>query len=273
MSTEVRVMNARDDRDRGQPRADPGADATDEPVLPPAIAAAWGVRHRPGKGPKPALSVRRIVDAAIGAAVHDGLAAVSMKRVAGDLGTAAMSLYRYVSGKDELLLLMIDEAYGPPPSDVPAPGDDWRTGLARWAWKTREIVQQHRWTLSIPISGPPVTPNQVRWMDRGLRTMSDTALDEGEKMAVLLLVSGFVRSDALLSTQLGEAMRRAESSQIMAGYSTLLRQVTDAEEFPALTRVLDAGVFDQPDEHPDDDFRFGLERILDGVDVLVRDRS
>jgi AcrR family transcriptional regulator len=245
----------------------------EEPTLPPAIAAAWGLRHRPGKGPKPGLSVRRIVDAAIQAAVHDGLAAVSMKRVAGDLGTAAMSLYRYVSGKDELLLLMIDEAYGPPPPDLPAPDDDWRTGLARWAWKTREILLRHRWSLNIPISGPPVTPHQVRWMERGLRSMADTGLDEGEKMSVLLLVTGFVRSDALLSTQVGEAMTRKESSQIMAGYSDLLRQVTNAEEFPALTRVLDAGVFDLPDEDPDEDFRFGLERILDGVDVLVRTRG
>src|SRR5690348_482873 len=82
--------------------------------LPPAVAAAWGVRGRPHKGPKPGLTLARIVTAAIGVADAEGLAAVSMSRVATELGAAPMSLYRYVTGKDELLELMVDTAMGPP---------------------------------------------------------------------------------------------------------------------------------------------------------------
>lgn len=242
------------------------------PEVPAAVAAAWGLRQRPGKGPKPGLSVERIVAAAIDVAVRDGLAAVSMKRVASELGTAAMSLYRYVSGKDELLLLMLDQAGGPPPADLPAPDDDWRAGLSRWAWLMRDIMQRHPWSLNIPISGPPTTPNQVRWMDRGLRSMAGTRLREDEKLGVILLVSGFVRSEALLSAQLTEAAQRTGVTDPLAGYTQFLRAVTDPDRFPALTKVLDAGVFNT-DEGPDEDFRFGLDRILDGVDTLIRSRD
>lgn len=241
-------------------------------ALPPSIATAWGLRQRPGKGPRPGLSVDRIVRAAIEVAVRDGLPAVSMKRVAGELGTAAMSLYRYVSGKDELLLLMLDEAGGPPPADLPAPHDDWRAGLSRWAWLMRDVLQRHSWSLGIPISGPPVTPNQVRWMDRGLRCMAGTKLAESEKVGVILLVSGFVRSDVQLTTQITEAVKRAGTPDVLTGYSRLLRQVTDPDRFPALTKVLDAGVFDI-DEGPDVDFRFSLDRILDGIAVLNDSRT
>ena len=99
-------------------------------VLPDSIAAAWGVRERPHKGPKPALTLERIVAAAVRIADADGLDAVSMGRVAAELGAAAMSLYRHVSAKEELLTLMVDAAWG----DAPAPLADtesWRSGLSR----------------------------------------------------------------------------------------------------------------------------------------------
>ena len=65
--------------------------------LPASIAAAWGLRERPHKGPKPGLSLNRIIDAAVRLAASEGLAAVSMSRVASELGASTMSLYRYVS--------------------------------------------------------------------------------------------------------------------------------------------------------------------------------
>lgn len=256
--------------------ADPGDTDTDgeaapEPDIPPEIAAAWGLRQRAGKGPKPALNVGRIVSTAIQTAVKDGLAAVSMNRVAGELGTAAMSLYRHVSGKDELLMLMVDDAFGPPPADLPAAGEDWRSGLSRWAWTIRAREQEHPWAAQAPISGPPVTPNQVRWMERGLRCLGGTGLTGGEKASVILLVSGFVRTDTLLAAQVRAAMKHPEKVSILAGYSQLLRRLTDPERFPALTEILDEGVFDEEDD-PDYDFIFGLERVLDGIEQLIDSR-
>ncbi|MBU3866028.1 TetR/AcrR family transcriptional regulator [Streptomyces sp. 4503] len=240
--------------------------------LPASIEAAWGLRERPGKGPRPGLTLGRIVDAAVGIASADGLGAVSMSRVAAELGVSTMSLYRYVSAKNELLVLMEDAAYGPPPPGDPA--EDWRAGFTDWAWGLRSALARHPWVVRIPISTPPSTPNSVAWMERGLACLRRTSLSEGEKVSVLMLVSGFVRNEARLTTDLQAANRRTGDSleTSMAAWARLLERVTDAERFPAVTAALRTGEFDAPGG-PDDEFVFGLERILDGVEALVSARS
>jgi AcrR family transcriptional regulator len=239
--------------------------------LPASIQAAWGVRDRPNKGPKRGLSLERIVDAAVKVAADEGLAAVSMSRVAAELGASTMSLYRYVAAKDELLALMVDAATGPPP----AVGEDgWRAGLSRWAWAELAVYRRHPWALRVPISGPPVTPNQTAWLEQGLRCLHDTGLGEGEKLSVILLVTGFVRNSASLEADLAAAFQAGGTTAqaAMTGYGRLIARLTDAQRYPALHAVIEAGVVDQAD-HPDAEFVFGLERLLDGIDVLVRARA
>lgn len=241
--------------------------------LPASIEAAWGLRGRPAKGPKPGLSLERIVAAAVRVADTDGLAAVSMSRVAAELGTGPMSLYRYVSAKDELLTLMTDTAYGPPPDEL-APGRGWRAGMHEWAWLSLCAMRVHPWVLRIPITGPPLTPNIIGWLERGLECMRDTGLAEGEKMSVILLISGYARNEATISAQVDGAAAASDLTmdQVMSFYGRALREVADPLRFPALHRVLASGVMDRAD-NPDDEFFFGLERILDGVEALVRARS
>jgi AcrR family transcriptional regulator len=241
--------------------------------LPASIEAAWGLRVRPQKGPKPGLSLDRIVAAAVRVAGSDGLAAVSMSRVATELGAAAMSLYRYVAAKDELLALMMDAAIGTPPGP-PDPDEDWRSGLSRWAWAVRAAYRQHPWVLRIPISTPPITPNQIGWLEHGLTCLRDTGLTEVEKLSVMLLLSGYVRNEAMLTDDVEGAARAAgiTMDESMLGYSRLLARVADAERFPALHRALASGALDQADP-PETEFVFGLDRVLDGIDVLVRARS
>ncbi|GAA0945743.1 TetR/AcrR family transcriptional regulator [Streptomyces rhizosphaericus] len=240
--------------------------------LPASIEAAWGLRERPGKGPRPGLTLGRIVDAAVGIASADGLGAVSMSRVAAELGVSTMSLYRYVSAKDELLTLMEDAAYGPPPPGEPA--EDWRTGFTGWAWALRTAVARHPWVVNVPVSTPPSTPNSVAWMERGLACLRRTNLSEGEKVSVLMLVSGFVRNEARMTFDILAAHRRSGQSleSSMASWARLLEKLTDAERFPAVTAALRTGEFDTPGG-PDDEFVFGLERILDGVEALISARS
>ena len=99
-----------------------------EPELPRGIALAWGVAANPQRGPKREMSVERIVDAAVEIADAEGLGAVSMAAVAAKLGFTPMSLYRYVTAKDDLILLMQEEATGLPSDEVLA-GGDWRERL------------------------------------------------------------------------------------------------------------------------------------------------
>ena len=247
-----------------------------EAGIPPAVAAAWGIQDRPGKGPKRGLSVRRIVHAAIRTALEDGLGAVSMNRVAGRLGTAAMSLYRYVSAKDELLALMVDEvqAAAPDPPDADA---GWRVGMTHWARVNRDIYKAHPWLVHVPIMGPPIMPNSVAMFERLLRSLAGTGLAEEEKVSVVLLITGLVRNQATLEAQLQAAMRSPGPEQVSGGYGRLLAELIDAEDFPALHAAVTAGVFDEGDTDVEDDmeleFNFSLERVLDGIEVFIAERA
>jgi len=236
--------------------------------LPASIEAAWGLRQRPNKGPKRGLSLGQIVEAAVKIAVTDGLAAVSMSRVAADLGAATMSLYRYVATKDELLALMLDAAAGTPPTP-PVADEGWRALLSRWAWAYRAVLLRHPWMLRIPISGPPITPNQIAWMEYVLNSLRGTGLTESEKLSTLLLISGFVRNEATLSASIAAAFLASgiTEEEAWATYGRLLAQLTDPERFPALRVLINSGVFDEPDE-PDNEFVFGLARVLDGIEAL-----
>jgi AcrR family transcriptional regulator len=237
--------------------------------LPASIEAAWGLRDRPARGPKPALSLERIVGAAVDLAAAEGIEAVSMSRVARALGSSPMSLYRYVTAKDELLALMVDAALADTPAPA-APDAGWREGLSRWAWTYHDALRRHPWVLRIPISGPPVTPNQVAWLEEGLAALRDSGLREPEKLSVILLLSGFVRNEATLAADIAAAVADS-GGEVMPGWAQTLAHVTDAERFPALHAALASEAFEQDDEM-DDEFVWGLQRILDGVAALIAER-
>ncbi len=255
-------------------------DETSGVRLPASFAAAWASARspaaatsstRPGRGPKPTLSLERIVGAAIALADREGIAAISMSRVASEVGTAAMSLYRYVAAKDELLALMVDAAYGAPADDLP---DDWRGALERWAWLQLACLRQHRWIVRVPIAGPPTTPHTVAWFERGLAALRDTTLTHVERASVILLTTGYVRNVATTETEIGEAIAGAgiSAGAAVAGWNDILLRMTDARTFPELHATIAAGIFDEDDD-PDVEFQFGLDRILDGIELLITSRA
>jgi AcrR family transcriptional regulator len=244
----------------------------DELALPASLAAAWGVHDRRGRGPKPGLDLDRIVQAAVKVAATDGLAAVSMSRVASELGASTMSLYRYVAAKDELLALMLDAGTGPPPA-FPDPSIGWRDGLTLWARAVREAMIRSPWVVHLPISGPPITPQQIAWLEQALRFLRDTKLHEGEKMSVVLLISGYVWRDTTLAIDMQNASGPDDKwPRVTANYGKTLNRLLDPADFPALTATIASGIFDGPSDF-EDEFDFGLERILDGVGVLVAARD
>ncbi|MER5892151.1 TetR/AcrR family transcriptional regulator [Streptomyces sp. NPDC001876] len=242
--------------------------------LPASIEAAWGLRDRPVKGPKPGLTLERIVAAAVAVAASEGLAAVSMGRVAKDLGASTMSLYRYVSAKEELYLLMQEAAMGePPPLPALEAGEGWREAISQWAWAQREMFHRNLWALRMPISGPPASPNSVAWWEQGLQALESSGLSEGDKISTILLVSGFVRNEALLMSDIAAAVaaKGVPADEVMARWERTMGRLVDPVRHPALTRLMGSGVMSEPDD-PDYEFVFGLARLLDGTEVLIRRR-
>jgi AcrR family transcriptional regulator len=224
--------------------------------LPPSIELAWGLRDHGTRGPKRGLTLERIVQAGIKVALTDGIGSLSMGRVAAELGVATMSLYRYVAAKDDLLLLMSDTALGGLPENAVNAGD-WRAGLTAWAVAVRAAYRRHPWALRVPISGPPLGPNNVAYLEAALRSMAGTGLSEQQKLSSVLLLSGFVRNEATLTADLAAAS------------GAMVSRLTDPAHFPALHAAIASGALDDDDDI-DIEFDFGLERILDGIEVLIR---
>jgi AcrR family transcriptional regulator len=241
-------------------------------AFPAAIEAAWGLRPRPHKGPKRALTLDGIVKAAVGIADTVGIDAVSMSRVAKELGVSTMALYRYLDTKNELLTLMVDAALGPPPPMENGLG--WRRGLEQWAAAVRDVLLARPWAARLVTAhGPPATPNQLAWLDQSLQALHGTGLSEPEKVATSLTVSGLVRSQVSVEIALRE---EPGSEQRWAEYEPFLRRVTDDGRLPSLRAAIDAGAFSTPSEEADepfDDFAYGLQRALDGIALRIHERT
>jgi AcrR family transcriptional regulator len=245
---------------------------TDTPSgLPPAIEQLWGLRGSARRGgPRPALSLDRIVAAAIELADEGGLTALSMSRLAEKLGFTTMSLYRYVASKDDLLVLCLDAGIGPAP-ELDA-GLGWRAGCTQWAARLRDRYQLHQWVLELPISGMPAGPHQLGWFDQGLAALEDTRLEPGEMASSILLLATYVRGQTQLMTDLTRAAAAGQGLD----WATVVERLADPDRFPAVARVVASGVFaddpERPEQYPDDEFDFGLQRILDGIEALHRSR-
>ena len=228
----------------------------DDP-LPRALRLLWQGDDEPRR-PR-ALTRDAIVAAAVELADADGLAALSMKRLAERLGCGTMSLYRHVASKDELVTFMLSTGPGPPPtvSDT----EDWRVALRNWSIGLWDVYHRHPWILASASPGPPADPGQLGWLDAGLATLAGTGLRERDKLSAVIAVLHFVRGAAALAID----VRDAQSGD----YPALLRRLVDPVDFPALTAALEAGVFDDEDGHLTQ-FHSGLDQLLDGIAAKVR---
>ncbi len=248
--------------------------------LPPGLDLLWGRRESGRRGPRRGLSIDDIVEAAIRLADAEGLDGVSMARVAEKLGFTTMSLYRYVTGKEELLQLMWN-ASTQGAGDLVLDGDDWRSRLRCWALIQREMIDRHPWTTQMPMAVPPLAPNSLTFVERGLEALDGTALADADKLRVLGLLSSYTLSEARMAY---DAIRAAGQEQAAAtdssepappwDFEALLRELVDEPRYPHLYKI--AWSADIVDSRPGVDeraeFLFGVEAILDGVQALI-DRS
>jgi AcrR family transcriptional regulator len=218
------------------------------------------------EGPPPrrprGLTRERIVAAAIEIADADGLAGLSMARLAQRLGCGTMSLYRHVASKDELLIFMLSAAPGPPPGSRDS---DWRRALAAWADGLWEVYHRHPWILSAASSGPPADPGQLAWLEAGLSALAPTGLAERDKLSAVISLLHYVRGAAALAIEAHGATGPIDPSR----YPEVLGRLLDVDRYPAIAAALAAGAFEPDDDDPRADFRAGLQRLLDGIEVLT----
>jgi AcrR family transcriptional regulator len=233
----------------------------------------WGLRGPGRRGPRPRLQIGDIVRAGIAIADAEGISGVSMRRVADAVDVATMSLYSYVPGKAELLDLMLDAVTA---ETARPPITGWRDALAGIARENWDLYHRHPWMLHIAAYRPPLGPNVIAKYEYELGAVDGIGLSDVEMDSVLTLVLGYVAGAARGSVEAGMAEQQTGISdeQWWAANAPLLAQVIDATRFPIASRVGSAAgeQYGAP-YSPEYAFAFGLERILDGIDVLIHERG
>jgi AcrR family transcriptional regulator len=243
-----------------------------EPVpLPPGLDLLWGRRERGKRGPRAGLSADAIVAAAVGIADSEGLEAVSMARVAHKLGFTTMSLYRHVTSKEELLQLMWNaSALGA--EDLVIDGDGWRSRLRAWAIIQRDMIDRHPWITQMPMAAPPVAPNSLHFVERGLETLDGTGLADADKLRILGMIASYTLSEARMAADATRAAAQTAAAGGPSGppvsFEALLRELVDEKTYPRLHRIA-WGDTDLSTASEREEFLFGVDRILDGVQSLM----
>lgn len=240
-----------------------------------SLALLWRTRERSGRKGRADLDVDRIVRAAIAIADADGLAALSMRRVADRLGVAVMSLYTYVPGKAELIDVMFDTVC----DQAPGASDEdsgWRAKLERVARDNWAMYHRHPWMLHVAPNRPVLGPNAIARYERELNTIEGIGLSDVEMDSVLSLVAGHVEGAARRFIEIAQAEQRTgmTDQQWWSAHAPLLTKLVDFGRYPIAARVGSAaGEAYGAAYDPDHAFEFGLQRVLDGIEALVRSRN
>lgn len=240
---------------------------------PTAVDLLWGTRQQPRRGPKPSLSLERIVTEAIALADAEGLANLSMQHLAERLGCAKMALYRYVPGKAELVALMVDAGLGDPPQlpaqttqagPTAAPAEQpWRTVLRLWATTIFGRYRAHPWAIEATAGPRPVGPHEMAWLETALTALAGTGLTGAERLDAVVLLNGHVRSLVQVAPA-GQDLEAEIARQVGAVVSA------NPDRYP---QVLAAFSDSSPPAGHASALHFGIDRILDGLAALIAARS
>jgi AcrR family transcriptional regulator len=258
----------------------------DDGLVRPVPGVGTVVVDRPDRAPRPSrpvaparpvravpeLRTDEVVATAVRLADEDGLAGVSMRRIAAELGVATMSLYPRVRGKDELLVLMIDAVFADFPPPVPAPGAGWRSqleDLARLQWG---IYLRHPWMPSLlSLSRPPNAPHGMRHTEAMLQAFDGFGLSQVELMHAAVVFAGHTRGYAidlefelraqqdtgLTALQWMRTQGPSYEATVATGGFPMLGAVAGEQSLELTLTTL---------------FEFGLRRLLDGFATWLQSR-
>jgi AcrR family transcriptional regulator len=221
--------------------------------MPESGAVIWLRREHAETGRPAERSRAELTAAALEIADTEGLAAVSMRRVAASLGTGAASLYRYVTNRDDLLDLMADAVVAE--YQLPEPGGDWIADLTEVARQARSIMLRHPWVPELVITGSTVGPRAAGVLEYVL-----TVLDNHPASPAAKLTAFAIMNTVTAAYVQHETSASAPASQRQAAY---LKHVAGAGTHPHLAETLSALRDESVD--PADPFTIVIARVLGGL--------
>ena len=216
------------------------------------------------------LSQAEIVRTAIAVADAEGPEAISMRRIARELGAGAMSLYWYVGSKEELLDLMLESVEAE--IEVPEPSGDWRADLRAFAHRTRAGMGRHRWALEFIGNRPPSGPNDARNFERLLGVVSGIGLDARVSIDIVATIGTFVVGAVIREAQEIRGQRDQELAEanltpeeLQAERERYRKWFEAVGDYPRIMAVIESGVDPDDPSTRDERFEFGLDCVLDGI--------
>ena len=212
----------------------------------------------PGTAPRVPLSRERVLRAAIDLANRGGITALSMRKLAQELGVEAMSLYYYVARKEDLLAGMVDLVVRE--MELPSMGADWKAGLRKSAISAHDVLVRHPWACGLMMSVKDGTA-RLRWMDAVLRCLREagfsTELTHHAYHALDSHITGFT---------LWQLSFPFEVEQLADVAATFLRELP-VDEYPYLAEHVAWHLTETRDDD-EGEFAFGLDLILDGLERM-----
>jgi AcrR family transcriptional regulator len=216
--------------------------------------------------PRATLDFSRIVQAAIEIADRDGLSALSMRKIAAQLGAGAMSLYRHIPSKEALVTLMIDAVFAETPLPE-APTGDWRADLRELAEQTWALVRRHRWLPEALLNRPPLTPNAVAGLEYALSILDGQGLEIGERMQCIGAVHSAVLNAANNAAVNDDTRARLQMTdeEIMHSAGPYIEHIFQAGHYSRVSEYI------RDAEHLDDkqEIQPTVELILDGIEARI----
>jgi AcrR family transcriptional regulator len=198
----------------------------------------------------------------------EGLGAVTMQAVSARLGLTTMAIYRYFPSKETLYDAIVDAGLGLPPRRE-KPEGDWRAKVTRWAHGKRELLCSRPWLAELPFVAAPHGPNWLAWLEALTEPLSDLGLSPDDVGQMISVVDGYTRGASDTSISLARARARGISEQEWAAAvgADLGRAIGDAR-FPRFAQILTTPA-DRQSRTMQESFDFGLQRVLDGIDLYV----
>ncbi|WP_106399242.1 TetR/AcrR family transcriptional regulator [Actinocorallia populi] len=223
----------------------------------------WARPPRSSRGPRPAFTLEGIARAAVALCDAEGLDALTMRRLAAELGTGTMSLYRYVQTKNDLVDLMVDltlEEIGRPAHP------DWRTGLSWLARQIRARALRHPWIVQVDAPYFFLGPNGIEYVEYLYGIVDGIGLGIDEMMRAVNLVA--VYAEGAVRGELAAVRRAAEAGctedEWMRAHGPHFHSLMATGRYPLMHRVMLEA--EQPHMTPEENFEHGLQRVLDGIE-------
>ena len=232
-----------------------------------SLELLWRGKEPTGSGPKPGLTLERIVAAAVALADREGLAALSMRKVAAELDVGTMSLYRYVPGKGELLDLMLDHVNRPSPTLQEHRGKDWRHTMELVARGTWQLYLDHPWLLQVNQFRPILGPNALAGFDFALAALDGLGLTGREKVAVILAIDHYVTGTARTYVLRRQVVQETGISdeEFWGAQASVLTEAIASGNYPEIAALPeDAFTIDGEEA-----LEFGLHPLLDGLAAFI----